>query len=119
MWVCLNDAFLSIVEDTKNTNQLIVRARRREHLEKLFPEKEVVKSKASDYKYRVFVDRVVVAMVIAKRMLSINYANFKDSVEDQDLKDAYKHVWGSMYGLQAGRGFHYHNFRTSKRGERF
>lgn len=119
MWVCLNDAFLSIVEDTENKNQLVIRARRREHLEKVFPEKEIVKLKDRDYKYRVFADRVDVAMVIAKRVLNINYANFKNSVEDKDLKDAYKDVWGTMYGLQVDRGFHYHNFRPSKRGKWF
>lgn len=36
MWICLNDAFVSAVQDRNNPNRLCVRARKREHLERLF-----------------------------------------------------------------------------------
>ncbi len=44
MWICLNDAFLSIVTDTTHPDQLLVRARRRDDIERVFGETEVIRT---------------------------------------------------------------------------
>jgi len=36
---------------------------------------------------------------IAKRIEDIDYNNFKNSVDDRKLHDAYAKVWGDLYGL--------------------
>lgn len=101
MWICLNDAFLSIVSKDCPPDCLLVRARRKGDIERTFPGHKVVESLQTDYRYRAVVPRRVVAQVMAERVEDIDYDNFKNSVADDDLHDAYARVWGVMYGLQS------------------
>ena len=50
MWIQLNNAFLSIVENRKKTTELLVRARVRGDIEKVFPEADVFEDNNADYK---------------------------------------------------------------------
>jgi hypothetical protein len=92
MWICFNNAFVSAVESDMPT-VLKVRARKREHLATLFPGKKIHTSKDTDYAYRVFVNRKAFAKLVAKRVMDIDYDNFKDSVEDDRLHDLYADFW--------------------------
>lgn len=98
----LNDAMFSIVEDITDPDRdmLIVRARMPNHIEKHFADFPVYESTASDYRYRAFVPRLIVMEQIAKVINNIDYSNFKNSVKDHALKDAYLDVWSDMYKLQ-------------------
>lgn len=100
MWVCLNNSFLSIVENKTNKAQLLVRARRKGDIEKTFPTVRVFEDAGTDYKFRAFVPRDVVADAMYDAIMNINYGNFKNSVREHDLHDAYADFWGIMYGLQ-------------------
>lgn len=100
MWICLNDAFLSIVAKDCPPDHLLVRARRKSDIERVFPGYPIKETRNTDYRYRTTVPRQVVADTIANRILSIDYDNFKNSVEDHDLHAAYARVWGVMYSLQ-------------------
>lgn len=100
MWICLNDAFLSIVSKDCPPDCLLVRARRKGDIERTFPGFEVRESVGTDYRYRAVVPRRVVADTIAERLETVDYGNFKDSVADEDLHQAYMRVWSVMYGLQ-------------------
>ncbi|TSE28058.1 hypothetical protein Tther_02386 [Tepidimonas thermarum] len=100
MWICLHDAFLSVVYKDCPPDCLLVRARRQGDIEKIFPGYEVTASRHTDYRYRAVVPRRVVAEAIARRLQSIDYANFKASVADDALHRAYAQVWGTMYRLQ-------------------
>lgn len=100
MWICLNDAFISVVSKGEDKSQLCVRARRRSHLQVLFPDAEIIEGAGTDYAYRIFVDRKEVARVIGRRLADISYDNFKDSVGNYDLKRAYGKVWMIMSELQ-------------------
>ena len=93
MWVCLNNAFVSIVKD-KATGLMKVRARKREHLERLFPDHEIHRSNNTDYRFRVFVDQEAVAKRIAELVRAIDYSNFKNSVRENGLHDLYTGFWG-------------------------
>src|SRR5688500_2140088 len=53
MWICLKNAFVSAVQDRNRPDWLCVRARRREHLEVLFPQQSIMATPEGDYAYRV------------------------------------------------------------------
>jgi hypothetical protein len=102
MWVMLNDAFFSIVSKDCAPDELMVRARRPGDIEKVFPETagKVTEYTASDYHYRARVKRCDIARALAKEVASITYSNFKSSVKDYDLHNAYMRVWNAMADLQ-------------------
>lgn len=52
MWICLNDAFLSIVRKDCGPNELLVRARREGDIERVFPRVKVEVTPLADYLYR-------------------------------------------------------------------
>ncbi len=108
MWICLNNAFISIVEPADQDvprslrvkgwqgRLLMVRARQRCHLVRLFPKARVFQWKFRDYPFRVFIDRSELAAVIGAAVAGVSYPNFKSSVRDDALHDAYSAVWGVM-----------------------
>lgn len=98
MWICDNRGFLSIVENRNDSDTLLVRARAREHLYNIFPDCKLFTDADADYPFRAYVKRTTVAEVIAKRLTTIDYDNFKDSVDDEVLSQAYSDVWREMWG---------------------
>lgn len=102
MWLCLNNGFFSIVapKDAKD-DRLVVRARRKGDLERVFGV-EGQASPGRDYAYRAHLERDTVAAVVMCCVLGIDYSNFKDSVKDGALHDAYMGVWSTMGRLQVG-----------------
>lgn len=107
MWICLNNAFVSAVEHNDDPLLLVVRARVDGHLETFFAgvvpvaELKVEIHPERDYLYRTIVRRHVFAAALAHHVVSgITYGNFKNSVKDDALHDAYSHVWLTMLQLQ-------------------
>lgn len=109
MWILMNDAFLSIVEPGRTYTEevrnasLLVRARRREDLERVFPAGDptrIQETAEADYRFRVLVKREAVADAIGRRIIGIGYSNFKDSVREGDRHNLYARVWSVLYGLQ-------------------
>lgn len=100
MWVCLNDAFLSIVHKDCKPDQLLVRARRPGDIERVFPGAKVRTSDVTDYRYRATVSRDDVAAALVNEVYGLSYGNFKDSVRENDLHHAYSQVWSVMYRMQ-------------------
>lgn len=97
MWIFLSDSFLSVVQYKQDPKYLLVRARYRGDISRIFGKKvPVVFSSATDYQYRAVLPRKTVAEVLKKQVLDITYENFKDSVEDPDRHAAYFQVWLSM-----------------------
>lgn len=103
VWICLNDAFFSIVQ-SREPGRLSVRARRQGDLERYFPGHEVIALPEADYAYRAFVPRQVVADLLSELAATMTYENFKDSVADERLHDAYADVWSVMAALDARGG---------------
>lgn len=101
MWICLNDAFFSIVSKGCARDELLVRARRKGDIEKLFPRAKVEKTPLADYAFRAIVGRDEVGRVLVGEVQRINYENFKDSVPDVPLHNAYSRVWSTLATLQA------------------
>jgi hypothetical protein len=100
MWICLNNAFFSIIEDVDNPKNLLVRARDENSIENVFRDVTVKKTPHRDYLYRTSIRREVVAEKIKESLMNINYDNFKDSVDDKELHDAYARFWYVMYDYQ-------------------
>jgi hypothetical protein len=100
MWIFLSDAFMSIVEDRQHEGNLLVRSRFASHLRHVFPEAKVIKTPRHDYAFRVSVPRKEVAQVIAARIASIDYANFKNTVAERPYPNACLSVWGAMFTTQ-------------------
>jgi hypothetical protein len=103
MWIFLSDAFLSIVDHRTKPGVLLVRARLRGDLERVFPGARVERTPAADYLYRAEVPRERVASVIADAIRAVDYPNFKGSVREPDRLRACHDVWHVMFDLQAER----------------
>jgi hypothetical protein len=103
MWICLNDAFLSIVHKDCERGELLVRARRAGDIQKVFGRLvKVRKDTKTDYAFRAVVSKTDVKEAMAREIDRITYSNFKDSItpEEQALHDAYLRVWTTMSQLQ-------------------
>ena len=84
MWFCFNDGFVSAVE-SDDPDLLMVRAREEQHLRNIFGKGiKIMVTPQNDYRYRVFVSREHWADIVSKRILDINYGNFKDSVKGDE-----------------------------------
>jgi hypothetical protein len=99
MWICLNDAFLSIVTDTANPDRLLVRARGRGDIERVFTDALVSENTGTDYRYRTRLPRATVASTLSARIADIDYPNFKATVTETERHAAYSRLWGVMYRL--------------------
>lgn len=114
MWIMLNNAFFSIIDPAAEYDggghtgtHLLVRARFRGDIERVFPRTKVTATPDRDYAYRALIDRKTVALKIAEQITSIDYLNFKGSVEEKWRHDDYMRVWTVMHSAQdrqAGRG---------------
>ena len=109
MWISTNKGFLSIVRPSamrlhNHPARLLVRARRKGDIEAafrdLFPELMVERTPARDYLFRALIPADIVAQMVAKQIINIDYNNFKNSVQDKKLHDAYAAVWHIMAKLQ-------------------
>ena len=100
MWLCLNDLFLSFVSKDCAEDELMVRARRPGDIEKLFPDAKVTRYTKSDYLFRAPVKKDAVKAALVAEVDRIVYSNFKASVRDNDLHNAYNRVWSVMAELQ-------------------
>jgi len=116
MWICLNNAFLSIVKKECGPNELLVRARRAGDIERVFPEAKVVKSPGTDYLFRAVLPSARVGDALAALAEGVDYPNFKGSVRDDRLHSAYNAFWGIHARLQPTPP--YSGRRTPARGQR-
>lgn len=103
MWVYLNNAFLSIVAHRTKPEFLLVRARLKGDIERVFPGAAVSESAHNDYRFRAEVRRAEVGRVFGEKFSSLQYDNFKHSVDEQDRHDAYVKAWEAMANLQRRR----------------
>ncbi len=83
------------MRDFTKENHLLIRARRKEHLESFAAGAgvEVKEDSDADYRYRVSILKSEFIAVMSEKMESIEYTNFKDSVSDDELHRLYMGVW--------------------------
>jgi hypothetical protein len=91
----------SIVRKDCAPGQLLVRARREGDIERVFGRHVIVERDiCADYLYRAKISEEEAAEVMRREVLSISYPNFKDSVRDQALHDAYLGCWHALARTQ-------------------
>jgi len=100
MWILMNDAMLSIVRHTQQPGVMLVRARLAGDIERIFPAAQVVVGGGTEYRFRAVLLEAEVADAVSRRLLDINYGNFKASVREPKRHDAYFKVWSTMHRLQ-------------------
>lgn len=106
MWIFTKNSFISAVEHRDRPNDLIIRARRRKDLAKLFPRKEklIQKTPNADYLYRITISKKEFAKVLSDYVLrNLKYSNFK-AAQDPDGSEwtQFLHqVWEAGYSMQA------------------
>jgi hypothetical protein len=100
MWVCLSDAFVSLVAHRDKPGVLIARARRPGDLARVFGPGPESYTPAADYGWRREVSQAEAAQAIARSVQAIDYGNFKGSVTDDGLHDAYLAFWSRMLQVQ-------------------
>lgn len=105
MWICLTDAFFSIVDKECGPDELLVRARRPGDIEKVFPNAKVEIRSGTDYQFRAKVSRVDVANALMMEVMSVDYSNFKGATKDRRLHDAYANFWHDHAALQPSRPY--------------
>lgn len=105
MWICLTDAFFSIVDKECGPDELLVRARRPGDIEKVFPNANVVSRAGTDYQFRAKVNRVDVANALMMEVMALDYGNFKGATKDRRLHDAYANFWHDHASLQPTRPY--------------
>lgn len=100
MWICLNNAFLSIVHKECGPDELLVRARRPGDIERVFPDAKVTSRIGTDYQFRAVVSRQAVADALTAEAMTIDYDNFKGATKERGLHDAYSGFWNIHARLQ-------------------
>lgn len=97
MWICMNDSFISAVQDSANKDMLYVRSRKREHLVILLKKTgvtaDIVYTKTRDYQFRIHIPKIVFAQMLPVIVMGIDYTNFKNSVKESELKMFYSDTW--------------------------
>jgi hypothetical protein len=112
MWIMTTYGFFSVTQSQDDHNVLMVRARRREHIEKLQRAFKVLKGLKvvdwpnRDYRFRLFVDRADWKKVMVGLIDDTDFSNFKSEVKHRNghSEDQYAHalskVWSTMAKLQ-------------------
>lgn len=96
----LSDCFISFVSKDCRDDELMARSRRQGDIEKLFPDAKVTRYTKSDYLFRAAVKKADVKAALCAEVDRIVYNNFKASVRDAKLHNAYNRVWSVMADLQ-------------------
>jgi hypothetical protein len=103
----MSDCFLSIVqppgEPGGDKGRLLVRARVKGDIERIFARARVQETPGRDYRFRTLLPRWMVAKAMSDEVRRIAYSNFKDSVDEKDRHDAYFRCWAAMNALQRSR----------------
>jgi hypothetical protein len=99
MWIFTNQGFISVVKKGPE-DAFMVRARDKKHLTALFPSKKVIETRQADYRWRCIIGQTELTAFMTRLSTSIDYDNFKNSIQDHEYHSACSKVWGVMYGYQ-------------------
>jgi hypothetical protein len=114
MWICTPSAFLSIVHKNCGPDELLVRARVKDHITNVFPGAKVVTEDGSDYQFRAVIKREVVKQAMAGLVDGMQYGNFKATVRNNALHDAFNRIWHVMAALQPKRPYSNYSGRGAR-----
>jgi hypothetical protein len=87
MWLFTQNSFISVVQHRGRTDDVLIRARVKKHLTRLFPDKakEIFEDADADYRWRLILSKQELADRISAYILqSLDYDNFKAAQEADD-----------------------------------
>jgi len=97
MWLYISGGFVSIVAHRNHHMHLLVRARHPDHIGALLPGLEPTVLETADYRFRVVAHRTDVVKAIAHYLTTMDYDNFKASINDKGYHDVCLDVWSTMW----------------------
>lgn len=102
MWIFLPNAMISIVAHRQRPDFLLVRARIKGDIERVFPGAIVTRSPRADYLYRATVHRDRVASTLSQHLVTMTYANVKGAIPVGDSRRrSFMHAtWHVMHSAQ-------------------
>ena len=105
MWLFTKNSFISVVQHRDQRDDVLVRARVKKHLARLFPEKaeQITKDDSADYRWRLRMPKQEFAAAVTAYIIErLDYDNFKASQEPDDPAwSRFLHsIWGVGLGLQ-------------------
>lgn len=103
MWLFTKNCFVSVVQHRTQTHNVLVRARVKSHLARLFPKKQIQEDAGADYRYRIVVSKKEVIKIVSDYIeQNLDYDNFKAAQEADDPSwTSFLHaVWGEGLRLQ-------------------
>jgi hypothetical protein len=119
LWIFTTRGFFSIVEHKNDPNRVVIRARVRkdiDNIKMLFEElglkaSDILESLDSDYRYRIFANRIDWVSVMTQIIADVGYTNFKNAVYETGSlaikgkrHEAYLDIWAIMHELQFRNG---------------
>lgn len=104
MWVFTKNSFISCVQHRERPNDVLVRARRRKDLARLFPKRkdQILMDIGADYHYRLLVSKKELAKTLSDYIMQqLTYDNFKAAQDHDDewMQFLYS-VWTAGLDLQ-------------------
>lgn len=106
MWIFTPTAFVSIVAHRTKPGILLVRARLKGDLERMFPGCKVAETRAADYRFRAEIPRGRVADIVREHLTALDYDNVKGAIPmhlgkvHRDRSHAMHDVWSVMHQAQ-------------------
>lgn len=102
MWIFFPDAMLSFVAHHDKPEFLMVRARIKGDIDRIFPGAKVSRTPRADYLYRATVHRERVGRILTDHAATMGYTNVKGAIPagDDRRKRAMHDVWQVMFDAQ-------------------
>lgn len=102
MWLFFPNAMLSVVAHRDKPDTLLVRARLKGDIERIFPAAKATRTPRADYLYRAEVTREAMAARLALHADSMTYTNVKGAIPmgDRRRSNAMHDVWQVMFDAQ-------------------
>ena len=110
MWIFSEKGMVSAVAHRDKVGVLLVRARRKEHLEAFLASngtwtgEEIIQMPSADYEYRIEVSLETFGELLTAQGRAINYPNFKgrcDALPDKAYAQALHKIWTVVHNALA------------------
>ena len=106
MWIMTRDGFFSTVKKPNQENEVTVRARVKNDLERLMRrldiDTDIIENGGTDYPFRIVMKQKLWSKYLQKTGQDIDYDNFKASLDHKDhaRHAAYFKCWSALMGLE-------------------
>jgi hypothetical protein len=107
MWIFSQGSYLALVQHREDPNLMLVRARRREDILRVFPGAKVEHHPAGGYQFHSAIHRDTVALRVVALVQQIDYPAFTESIPEAGRREAYQvasspiEAWGRLLDDQA------------------